>query len=337
MQRRLPIYLLLDCSESLGDHLHVVEESVSKMLSVLARNPYSMETAVLSLITFAAKAKVALPLTEVTAVKPPALSCRPGTSLGAALDLLRESIERDVVKTTAESKGDFKPMVFIITDGYPTDDWRRPLKRLRDAKLGMATVYAVGIGDEADFETLRQIADGCVRSKDLSAESLSKLFVWGSASIQTQSVAPEGKASLEKAPLGEGMELVDKESPPKFSGKDDTVYLHASCQKTLKLYLMVYKRSSGEKFFHCDRSVKLPEDFYSDGAMKSPPVDAGLLRWNSRCPYCGASSLVKCGGCGRLSCFDYEARPKDFVCSSCHRAGPIDYDHGFSSVDGSQG
>ena len=211
MLRRLPIYLLLDCSESLaGEYLDAVENSVQAMHAALNRNPYSMETAFLSFITFAAKAKVAHPLTEVMAVEPPALSCRPGTSLGAALDLLRESIEREVVKTRSGQKGDYKPMAFIITDGYPTDDWRGPIKRLREARPHLPTIYAIGIGDEVDFETLSQIADVCIHSTTLSTESLSKLFVWLSASIQSQSVSPDGRVSLEKVPLEEGMRLIYK-------------------------------------------------------------------------------------------------------------------------------
>lgn len=38
--------------------------------------------------------------------------------------MLAQSIDREVGKSTAEMKGDWKPLVFIMTDGMPTDSWQ---------------------------------------------------------------------------------------------------------------------------------------------------------------------------------------------------------------------
>lgn len=338
MLRRLPIYVLLDCSESMaGQRLQDVEVGLYSMISSLSRNPYAIETAFLSFITFAAKAKVITPLTEVTAVPPPSLSCRPGTSLGAALDLLRESIGREVVQTTKERKGDFKPQVFIITDGYPTDDWRKPLERLRAVRPHLATIYAIGCGDEADFETLSQIADECIHVKTLTTESLSKLFLWLSASVQSQSVSPEGGVSLDKVPLEKGMELVDKARPPRFSGRDQRLYFHVTCRKTRELYMMIFKRSPGGMGYAAQENLKLPKDFFGDGTMKAPPIDSSLLEGGVDCPYCGAIGWGKCGFCGHLFCLDDEAIGGEIVCPVCEsRLAASESDDSFS-VDGSQG
>jgi uncharacterized protein YegL/DNA-directed RNA polymerase subunit RPC12/RpoP len=337
MSRRLPIYVLLDCSESLaGDNLQAVEIGMHKMLSALSRNPHAIETAVLSVITFGAKAKTAFPLTEVMEARPPVLSPRPGTSLGAALDLLRESIGREVVKTRGDQKGDYKPMVFIVTDGYPTDDWRGPLKRLKAQAPSLATIYAIGVGQDVDFETLTQIADECIHSAVLSPESLSKLFVWLSASIQSQSVSPDGQVSLEKVPLAEGMELIDKRSPPKFSGKDQRLYFHVTCAKEKRLYMMTF-RKNGPDSYAAEGNLKLPEDFFADGAMRSPPVDAGALYGGFDCPYCGAGAWGKCSFCGHLFCLDLESEAQELACPVCQSKLRLAEDSGSFTIDGSQG
>ena len=59
------------------------------------------------------------------------------TSLGAALSLLADKLENEVTKTTLEQKGDWKPIVFIMTDGVPTDDWSIGFNKLKSVKKGL--------------------------------------------------------------------------------------------------------------------------------------------------------------------------------------------------------
>jgi uncharacterized protein YegL len=338
MPRRLPVYILLDCSESMaGGPLDAVEAGVYTMISALNKNPYAIETVHLSVITFDAKARVEVPLTEVTLVKPPTLSLRPGTCLGAALDLARERISSEVAKTTAEAKGDYKPQIFILTDGQPTDEWRGPAARLRSVRPHLATIYAIGCGDDVDFETLAQIADVCIHNKSLSTESLGKLFVWLSASVQSQSVAPDKPVTLEKVPLGDGMELVDPQRPPKFGGESKILYFHVTCRKTRKPYMMRYRYSAANRVYFCQDAVKLPDDFFSDGAMKTPPVDSDLLAGGVDCPYCGGDGWGKCGFCGHLFCLDLGERLNQLTCPVCETTLTLSESDSSFSVDGSQG
>ena len=123
--RRLPVYLLLDCSESMaGPAIEAVERGVKTLVSELRSNPLALESAYLAVLTFDRHARQVTPLTEVDSVPTAGkLSVRTGTSLGAALRLLLECIRRDVVKTTPTTKGDYKPLVFLLTDGQPTDNY----------------------------------------------------------------------------------------------------------------------------------------------------------------------------------------------------------------------
>ena len=64
--RKLPIYLLLDTSGSMhGEPIEAVKNGVEMLVSTLRNDPYALETAYLSVITFNTNAQQLVPLTEL--------------------------------------------------------------------------------------------------------------------------------------------------------------------------------------------------------------------------------------------------------------------------------
>lgn len=111
MLRRLPVYLVLDVSGSMhGEPIAAVRNGMQMLVSTLRTDPYALETAYISVILFDGSARQAIPLTELMAFQPPTIDAGSTTSLGDALKVTKECIEREVSKTTAESKGDWKPL-----------------------------------------------------------------------------------------------------------------------------------------------------------------------------------------------------------------------------------
>lgn len=201
--RKLPVYLLLDTSGSMmGEPIEAVKNGVQILVSALRQDPYALETAHLSVITFDTNVTQVVPLSELTSFNMPSIQAMGMTSLGAALKLLAERSYDEVTKTTAETKGDWKPMVFIMTDGSPTDDWRSGLAEFRKRKFGIVVACAAGPG--ADTECLRQITENVVTLDTADTASLRAFFKWVSASISTssQKVDANGKevAGLNELP-----------------------------------------------------------------------------------------------------------------------------------------
>ena len=63
--RRLPIYFLLDVSESmLGENLYRLEEGLRRIIDELRTDPHALETAWVSVIAFAGRTREVVPLTE---------------------------------------------------------------------------------------------------------------------------------------------------------------------------------------------------------------------------------------------------------------------------------
>jgi uncharacterized protein YegL len=201
--RKLPVYLVLDTSGSMsGEPIEAVKNGMQILVSALRQDPYALETAFLSVITFDGQAQQLIPLSELATFNPPNLQVGTTTSLGAALKLLAERVDVEVAKTTAETKGDWKPMVFLMTDGLPTDDWQAGLTEFQKRKFGIVVACAAGTG--ADTTVLKQITDNVVALDTADTASLRAFFKWVSASISTgsQKVESGGKeiAGLDELP-----------------------------------------------------------------------------------------------------------------------------------------
>lgn len=158
------------------------------LVSGLRQDPYALETAWLSVITFDSSANEAVPLTELTAFQPPAIDANGTTAMGEALALVADCAKRDVAKTTASQKGDWRPMVFIMTDGGPTDDFKKGLTRFKQEKWGAVVACAV---DGGDTGVLKEISEAVVKLDTSDSGALAAFFKWVTASISTSSKSVE--------------------------------------------------------------------------------------------------------------------------------------------------
>lgn len=184
--RRLPVYLLLDTSGSMsGEPIEAVKNGMQVLVSTLRQDPYALETAFLSVITFESSAKQMAPLTELATFQAPNLAASGTTALGEALDLLAQKISSEVITTTAEVKGDWKPLIFVMTDGEPTDDWQKGLQALKKVKTG--AIIACAAGPSANTNVLKQITEIVVQLDTADSATIKAFFQWVSASVSTGS------------------------------------------------------------------------------------------------------------------------------------------------------
>jgi len=130
------------------------------------------------------------PLTEAASFQPPALQIGTVTNLGAALRFLADRMQQEVVRGSADTKGDWKPIVFLMTDGGPTDDWQSGLQYFRKQHTGMVVACAAGMG--SDIQVLKAITENVVQIDTADSASMSSFFQWVSASISTSSQKVDG-------------------------------------------------------------------------------------------------------------------------------------------------
>lgn len=180
--RRLPIYLLLDVSGSMtGEPIEALKNGLSMLTSALSSEPQALESAYLSIITFESVAKQIVPLTDLISFQEPHLQAGGATALGSALELLCKKLDSEIIKNVGEDqKGDWKPLVFIITDGQPTDNWQNGAAEIRKRK---ATVIACAAGFQADIKILKQITDIVVELKSATQNDIAAFFKWVTQSV----------------------------------------------------------------------------------------------------------------------------------------------------------
>ena len=201
--RKLPVYLLLDTSGSMfGEPIEAVKNGVQTLVAALRQDPYALETAYLSVITFDNGARQVVPLTELANFQMPNIQAQGQTCMGDALKLLAQKVDTEVARTTAEVKGDWKPIVFMMTDPTPPDDLAAGLAAIRSKKFGM--IIACAAGANANVDSLRQITESIVSLDTADSSTISAFFKWVSASISTgsQKVEASGKevAGLQELP-----------------------------------------------------------------------------------------------------------------------------------------
>ena len=123
-------------------------------------------------------------------VQIPEISCPKSgaTNLGAALELVMQRMQRDVSKSSADTKGDWRPMLFIMTDGSPSDTALFNEMVIKIRRCGFGKIIACAAGPKAKESFLKQITDTVVSLDTTDSASFSSFFKWVSASVEQSSV-----------------------------------------------------------------------------------------------------------------------------------------------------
>jgi len=204
-ERHLPVYLLLDTSGSMdGAPIESVRRGVEQFQQETSVDPFARDVVRIGVITFNSDAQIAAGgLVPISTFQPPQLVATGVTRLDLAFKKLLESLDRDVVKAIkGGQKGDWKPAVFILTDGFPTDEngnmtdrlWRPAREALTNRPKGQikpSSIVAVGCGPNVDDATLKAMSTGTAFRMGTSEAAFAALFQFLSQSI-TSSVQPGG-------------------------------------------------------------------------------------------------------------------------------------------------
>lgn len=203
--RRLPVYLLIDTSGSMkGEPIESVKVGLEAMIASLRQDPFALESVNISIITFDSSVKQLLPLTELENLQLPEIQTPDSgpTHLGAALELLCKVVDKEVQLSTPERKGDWMPLLFIMTDGKPSDVQLYNQIITEVKKKHFASIIACAAGMHARTEPLKLLTDQVYSLDTVDSSTFKQFFKWVSDSIGVgnRSIGAAGELILPPPP-----------------------------------------------------------------------------------------------------------------------------------------
>lgn len=186
MNRRLPIYFLIDVSRSMGgDKMAAVNEGLQGIINKLRKDPVALETGYVSIITFSTEACQVVPLTSVIDIQLPVIKALGWTNLEVGLSQLLDCMDKEIVPNNIEleQKGDYKPIVVIFSDGGQSrGEWHNIIDRVhaRFARCQNVTAFvATGGQYRSYFDELKEIVGptgNAVALNDFDATSFARVI-----------------------------------------------------------------------------------------------------------------------------------------------------------------
>ena len=168
-----------------GEPIESVKVGLETMLSSLRQDPFALESVSISIITFDKEVRQILPLTPLDELQLPEITTPESgpTHTGLALKLLCEKVDSEVRSGTSEQKGDWMPLLFIMTDGKPSDIqlYHEMAKEVRKRKWG--AIIACAAGMNAKTEPLKELTDQVYSLDTLDSAGFRQFFKWVSDSI----------------------------------------------------------------------------------------------------------------------------------------------------------
>ena len=152
--RPLHFFWMVDCSSSMaGDRIGAVNHAIQECIEPMREEAAGTPNAQLYIHTL----KFASGASWVTAEPVPIeefawedVEANGITDMGKAFELLAGQLSMPPMPDRA-----LPPVIVLLTDGYPTDDWKRPLEKLLKMPWGKKAVkVAIAIGKDAERSVL---------------------------------------------------------------------------------------------------------------------------------------------------------------------------------------
>ena len=183
-EQRCPCILLLDVSGSMGGApIKALNDGLRIFRDDLNKDGLTKKRVEVAIVTFESEVKVVQDFVTADKFQPPTLKVGGATYMGAGIDKALDILQARKASYKANGIKYYRPWVFMITDGEPSDNEvvNRAAQRIRDEEAEKRVAFfAVGV-EGVNMTRLSQIV---VRPPmKLTGLNFEEMFQWLSASM----------------------------------------------------------------------------------------------------------------------------------------------------------
>jgi uncharacterized protein YegL len=201
---RCPCILLLDTSGSMnGKPIAELNAGLRTFKEELTSDTLAAQRVEVAVVTFG-PVRVVSEFQTADVFQPPTLTPTGDTPMGAAIAEGLDMLEARKQAYKQSGISYYRPWVFLITDGSPTDSWQEAARRVQEGDNDHRkafSFFSVGV-QGADLSTLAQICSPNRPPLKLSGLSFRELFSWLSTSLGGVSRSQPGQLVALPAPTG---------------------------------------------------------------------------------------------------------------------------------------
>ena len=169
-----------------GEPIQALNNALSGMINSLRSDAQAIDSLWISIITFGIDVKEISPLTDLASFQLPEITCPQSgpTFTGKGLELLEAKVCNEVRKGTTEQKGDWKPLLFLFTDGKPSDIqlYEQMIPKIKSLNFG--AIVGCAAGRLADDSMLKKLTETVVHLDTADNATLKQFFKWVSDTIE---------------------------------------------------------------------------------------------------------------------------------------------------------
>lgn len=195
-KKKLVVFFLVDTSGSMkGERIGQVNTAVQEALPEIRNLGGADADIYFAPLVFGASVDWVYQKPEpVATAQWTRLSADGMTPLGEAFEKLNLKLSR--TEFLASPSGSYAPVIFLLTDGYPNDDWKTALNKLKNNSWFKKSLrIGVGIGNDSDMNMIKSFVNdpelGILLSNGQDLGKMVKFILVTSSEIGSRSVGVE--------------------------------------------------------------------------------------------------------------------------------------------------
>jgi len=192
--RDLHLFFLIDASDSMsyGGKVETLNNAIREAIPHIREIAREAEgTIKVHALSFSTGARWIVKNVDIRDFTWDNITTKGVTDMGRGFEILAEKLSSDF-----QGERGYQPVMILLSDGLPTDDYESGLKKLKATKWGSKAIrISIAIGSETDVDVLQDFIGDSFRGelKPLKAKNASELknyIRWASTAASNASINP---------------------------------------------------------------------------------------------------------------------------------------------------